>query len=79
MQRIVSKYLIKICTNFSSCFSKSYTFFIKHNNVRWEIRRTYKELKELHKVLTKLVKSEFGIRCSEITSLDIKADWPVSY
>jgi hypothetical protein len=31
----------------------------------------------MHKQLTKLVKAEYGVRCSEIPSEEIKPDWPL--
>lgn len=40
---------------------KSYIIKIRHNKVEWEVVRSYKELREVHKKLTKLVKLHLGV------------------
>jgi len=55
----------------------SYTFSLEHNNVRWKIVRTYKEIKSVHKCLSKLVKAAYGVSCSHIPKEKIKQDWPL--
>lgn len=56
---------------------KSYTFSFKHGKIQWDVHRSYKEIKDVHKALVKIAKQEFGIRCSEIPYINIKPDWPV--
>ncbi len=55
----------------------SYTITLSHNQIKWDIHRNYRELKDMHKELVKLVKAEYGIRCSEIAYQDIKPEWPL--
>ena len=54
-----------------------YTISFKHKTYTWEVVRSYKELKEVHKTLSKLVKADIGRSCSDISKEDIKADWPL--
>ena len=45
----------------------SYTFKLKHDKYEWEVSYDYKELKELHRTLAKLVKADLGKSCSDFT------------
>jgi len=54
-----------------------YTLKFKHAQYTWEVHRSYKEIKDCHKVLAKLVKQDLGKSCSDINEHDIKPDWPL--
>lgn len=54
-----------------------YTLKFDHAGYTWEVARSYKELKEVHKRLAKLVKADIGRSCSDISKEDIKPDWPL--
>jgi phospholipase D1/2 len=49
----------------------------KHNDYSWEVARSYKDIKDTHKMLSKLVKADIGRSCSDISKDDIKPDWPL--
>jgi phospholipase D1/2 len=54
-----------------------YTIRFTHGKFTWHVVHSYKELKEVHKCLAKIVKADLGKSCSDITQEDIKSDWPV--
>lgn len=55
-----------------------YTIGFTHSdNHKWEVIRSYKEVKEVHKTLAKLVKIDIGRSCSDLTEFDIKPEWPL--
>lgn len=43
-----------------------YTISIEHESTQWTVKRTYKEIREVHKFLRKIVKLELGIDCAYI-------------
>ena len=53
-----------------------YKISLEHGPYKWEVLKTYIEIKEVHKSLTKLVKSEIGRSCSDFSEKEIKQDWP---
>ncbi|CAF0731365.1 unnamed protein product [Brachionus calyciflorus] len=62
----------------SNAFSSNiYTIKLTHNNYEWEVLRTYKDLRDNHKILTKIVKEDLGRSCSQISSEEIKPEWPL--
>ena len=54
-----------------------YTLSFTHDKYKWETIRTYKEIKEVHKTLAKIVKADMGRSCSDISKENIKPDWPL--
>lgn len=50
----------------------SYTFCFEHYNFKWKVFRTFKELKEIHKRLSRMAKAAYGIPCSHIPRYDFK-------
>jgi phospholipase D1/2 len=54
-----------------------YTLSFKHDKYSWEVIRSYKEVKETHKTLAKIVKEDLGRSCSDISKDDFKPDWPM--
>jgi hypothetical protein len=54
-----------------------YILSLKHNGFAWEITRSYKDIKEVHKTLAKAVKADIGRSCSDLSKEDIKPDWPL--
>jgi hypothetical protein len=44
-----------------------YTITFKHDNYEWKVVRSYKDLKDCHKVLAKEVKMDIGQSCSDIS------------
>ena len=43
-----------------------YTLGVEHEGVRWSVKRTFKEIRDVHKALKKIVKLELGIDCTYI-------------
>lgn len=55
-----------------------YTLVFTHGDHHtWEVIRSYKEIKEAHKILAKMVKLDIGKSVSDLTEDDIKPDWPL--
>ena len=54
----------------------SYIIKFKHSKYCWQITRSYKDIKEVHKVLAKIVKADLGKSCSDITKDNVRPDWP---
>lgn len=54
-----------------------YTLSFTHGNFKWDAIRSFKEIKETHKTLAKMVKQDIGKSCSDISQEDIKPDWPL--
>lgn len=65
---VTSKLTFKIKSYFKLCTnpSHSYTFNLEHNNIGWKVVRTYKEIREVHKALSKMVKAAYGVACAHI-------------
>jgi hypothetical protein len=38
-----------------------YIINIEHNNYKWKVDKSYKEIKDVHKILNRIVKGELGI------------------
>jgi len=53
-----------------------YLLSFEHGKYKWEIHRTYKEIKDVHKELLKQVESEMGHSCKDISPHDVKPEWP---
>ncbi len=53
-----------------------YTIDFTHGTYYWSVIRSYKDIKEVHKHLSKIVKSDLGRSCSDINKEEIKPDWP---
>ncbi len=53
-----------------------YTLSFEHGKFKWDVQRSYKDLKDVHKTLAKLVKADIGRSCSDISQADIKPEWP---
>jgi phospholipase D1/2 len=49
-----------------------YKITLEHGLYKWEVWRSYHEIKEVHKSLSKLVKKEMGKSCSDFTNEEIK-------
>ncbi len=49
-----------------------YKITLEHGSYKWEVLRSYHEIKEVHKSLSKLVKKEMGKSCSDFTNEEIK-------
>jgi hypothetical protein len=62
--------MIKIKFVFLNCFIKmylySYTITVEHLKQTWKVHKNMKEFRDVHKALARLIKSELGIRCSDI-------------
>ncbi len=43
-----------------------YTIRIEHESTQWTVKRTYKEIREVHKSLKRIVKLELGVDCAYI-------------
>ena len=54
-----------------------YTLSFTHGKYAWEVVRSYKDIKEVHKHLAKMVKADLGRSCSDISKEDYKSDWPI--
>jgi hypothetical protein len=54
-----------------------YTIKFTHQKFSWEVVRSYKDIKEVHKHLAKIVKADLGRSCSNISVDEYKPDWPV--
>ncbi len=54
----------------------SYLLSFEHGKYKWEVHRTYGEIKEVHKELRKQVESELGHSCQDIRLNDIRPEWP---
>lgn len=55
----------------------NYIIQLKHGNHKWKVEPTYKEIKEVHRILAKSVKGEIGKSVSDITKSEYKEDWPL--
>ncbi|RNA09233.1 hypothetical protein BpHYR1_020740, partial [Brachionus plicatilis] len=44
----------------------NYAIKLTHGNYIWKVKREYKELREVHKILSKIAKKDLGKSCSEI-------------
>lgn len=55
----------------------NYTLAFAHGPFKWQVIRTYKDIKECHRTLTKLVKQDLGRSCSDIRKEDYKPEWPL--
>ena len=54
----------------------SYLIKFKHLKYAWQITRSYKDIKEVHKCLAKIVKADLGKSCSDISKENVRSDWP---
>ena len=54
-----------------------YTILFEHDKYQWQVARTYKEIREVHKTLARIVKTDIGRSCSDMTLDDVKSDWPL--
>jgi phospholipase D1/2 len=54
-----------------------YTLSFSHGKYKWEVIRSYKEIKEAHKTLAKIVKQDLGRSCSDISKDEYKSGWPL--
>jgi len=54
----------------------SYTIDFSHDIYNWSVVRSYKDIKEVHKHLAKIVKTDLGRSCSDISKEETKSDWP---
>ncbi len=54
----------------------SYLIKFKHGKYVWQIVRSYKDIKEIHKLLAKIVKGDLGRSCADISKENIRPDWP---
>ena len=57
--------------------SYTYTFSFEHGKFKWEVTRTYHDLKEVHKTLSKIVKLDLGRSCSDLSPQEINPEWPM--
>ncbi|CAF0825220.1 unnamed protein product [Brachionus calyciflorus] len=55
----------------------NYTLSFTHGEHKWEVVRTFKEIKDTHKSLSKIVKQDLGRSCSDISQEEYKDDWPL--
>ncbi len=55
----------------------SYTLHFRHLHYTWQVTRSYKEIRDVHRTLARIVKSDIGRSCSDISQDDIKSDWPL--
>lgn len=65
----------KSCTNAFS--SHLYTIKLNHENFKWEVVRTFKDLYDNNKLLGKMVRQNFGRSYLNIAADQIKPDWPL--
>ncbi len=54
-----------------------YTLDFTHGNFKWSVCRSYKDIKEVHKTLSRIVKADMGRSCADISQAEIKPDWPL--
>lgn len=57
-------------------FSYTYHLSFEHGKFKWEIARSYNEIKEVHKKLVELVESELGHSFVDISPHDMRSEWP---
>jgi len=55
----------------------SYKIQLTHGSNKWSVEPTYKEIKEVHKILAKSVKADIGKSCSDLSKSDYKPEWPL--
>ena len=55
----------------------NYTLMFTHGTFKWQVVRTYKDIKECHRALAKLVKQDMGRSCSDIRKEEYNIDWPL--
>src|SRR6185312_10745332 len=54
-----------------------YTLYFKHRDIKWKVQRSYREIKEMHRILSKLVKLDLGRSCSDIREEEYQKNWPL--
>lgn len=55
----------------------NYKIKLKHGKYTWSVEPTYKEIKEVHKVLAKSVKGDIGKSLTDISKDQYKPEWPL--
>lgn len=55
----------------------NYKIKLHHGSYSWSVEPTYKDIKEVHKILAKFVKADIGKSCSDITKSEYKPEWPL--
>ncbi|RNA30227.1 phospholipase [Brachionus plicatilis] len=62
----------------SNAFSSHiYTIKLSHASFKWEVLRTFKDLLDNNKLLSKMVSQNLGRNCLDIPPEQIKPDWPL--
>jgi hypothetical protein len=57
--------------------SKSYNIEFNHGGFIWSVEKTFKEIKEVHRILAKTIKADLGKSLTDIHRKEYKLEWPL--
>ena len=55
-----------------------YTLNLTHGEYEWSVDRDYTDIRNVHRILAKIVQKDLGRPCSDLSREEIKPDWPVN-